>query len=29
MDKFWEWEVAIDTTEAAQNLACAGGACLI
>ena len=26
---FWQWEVAIDTTSAVKNLACAGGACLL
>ena len=29
LDKFWAWEVAVDTTSAVQNLACAGGACLL
>lgn len=28
-DKFWEWEVGSDTTQAAQNLACVAGACIL
>lgn len=29
MDSFWQWEVGEDTTDAAKNMACVGGVCLI
>ena len=29
MDSFWQWEAAEDTTDAAKNMACVGGVCLI
>lgn len=28
-DSFWQWESSNDTTSAAKNLACVGGACLL